>query len=418
MSIQLNLFWTSASQLEWYWAGEESSFSGSLEDLLNQKKQRNLDAVGCRLLLPDVWFSNLSISVPGKTKRLSGEALKFACEEYLAQDIEDVHLIMTEKPRDGAVQVLALNASHLRQAISTLETHAIDVYEAFSMQGMKSGSEQMADVELDIQSNTVTFSANGENFQIHTTGFSQWFSLWAEQSHLPEDATVFIRSDDADGPAKMLSSELQASGHNVQWQVEDKPALVDLFDQVRQLRSAPNLMQGEFSRRSSNSQVKNWLPLTVAAVFAVIIWAGSSLMSSYQTGTRVDQVWAASESVFLQVFGKDKRIQRPLMVREMRSVAMGQAQTTDSAAVSSLDILNDLVAAPEPIFMEDFRFNQSRREALFTLVISSSASGDAYSHFEKLNTDLKQKGYQVEYSANQDNDRFRARFKAVFQEAS
>jgi len=92
MSIQLSLFWDTADRLEWYWPGDPSVFEGSFEELLDQKQAHNLTVCSVRLFLPEYWFSTLELNLPAKTRRLSGQALKFAAEEFLAQDIDSVHL--------------------------------------------------------------------------------------------------------------------------------------------------------------------------------------------------------------------------------------------------------------------------------------------------------------------------------------
>jgi len=146
------------------------------------------------------------------------------------------------------------------------------------------------------------------------------------------------------------------------------------------------------------------------------LWILVSTINTAQVNKKVEQTWKASENVFLQVFGKNKRIQRPLMVREMRSLASDDGSSGDGANINALVVLNDLSIAATTLKLEDFRFNSDRNEAFFTLVQGISEEDDAFSLFESLKTKLGAKGYTVEYSANQDKDNFRAKFKSVYGE--
>ncbi|TCS42536.1 type II secretion system protein GspL [Reinekea marinisedimentorum] len=412
MSIQLILSWKSASELEWLWTSDSETGKGPLEQLISEQKRKNLSALTCRLLLPEVWFSHIDIDVPAKARRLTGETLKFACEDYLADDIDNVHLVLTGKPANGKASVLATNAEQLREILNTLKAQGIAVLQAYSRIPGEAGS-QITDVHLEVQQQTVTVKHGGKQLQVHVSGFSQWFDLWSEQQALPEDATVLITSDDSEGPAKMLANELQVTGYQVQWLVEDEKS--EALDADAFQHHPVNILQGAFSPTVRKTERKAWLPLAIAAAAATVVWLSYNVAVNMQLNSQIEQTWQANESVFLQVFGQNKRIQRPLMVREMRAAAAGNI-SADGAVLSSLQFLNDLTDAASEIEMEDFRFNLQRKEALFTLVISAQGSADAYSLFEQLNTRLKSKGYEVEYSANQDNDRFRARFKAVLEE--
>jgi hypothetical protein len=85
-----------------------------------------------------------------------------------------------------------------------------------------------------------------------------------------------------------------------------------------------------------------------------------------------------------------------------------------TAEVNALAVLNDLSIASPSFKLEDFRYNHDRKEAYFTLVQDISDAGDAFALFESLKAGLTDNGYTVEYSANQDKDVFRARFKSVY----
>jgi len=416
MSIQLSLFWESADQIEWYWPGDTNVYKGSLEELLDQKQEKNLAACVTRLFLPEYWFSSLELSLPEKTRRLSGQALKFAAEEYLAQDIDSVHLVLKNKPQDGSATVIVTELDRFRQVLNTLQARGLHIIEAFNAQWFEFPESQTNDIVLKVAQDSITLCSRDQVFKVHPKGFTQWFEMWATQNSIAEDAAILLVSHASDGIAKSLVTEFEASGLNVQWLVQDSKKLIDWHDQSEGSKQPGNLITSEFSQKSTSTQTKYWVPSLAAASSAFVLWILVSTINTAQVNKKVEQTWKASENVFLQVFGKNKRIQRPLMVREMRSLASDDGSSGDGANINALVVLNDLSIAATTLKLEDFRFNSDRNEAFFTLVQGISEEDDAFSLFESLKTKLGAKGYTVEYSANQDKDNFRAKFKSVYGE--
>ncbi|EAR09727.1 type II secretion system protein GspL [Reinekea blandensis] len=413
MSIQLSLYWRAVDQLEWYWAGDSDRYSGTLEDLSDQKQERNLDVCLTRLFLPPQWFSTVDVSLPAKSRRVSLTMLRFAAEEYLAQDIDTVHLVLKQKPVQGKATIEATDLNRLSLILGTLKSAQFQVIEAYNAQSFIVPDDQTDDLLLLVHNETVTVSARNTVFDVHAKGFAQWFELWAEQQQLPDDARIKLISESAEGSAKALATEFEATGYVVNWQVQPTRHLVDWHDQAEQRQPIGNLMTGPFSQNQGRPNYQQWLPALVASVAVIALWTTLTVFENQRTAEKIDQTWQASEDVFLQVFGQNKRIQRPLMVREMRTRVATAGSGASETDANALTILRDISNVPESFMLEDFRYNADRSEAFFTLAKPVGTDGDAYSQFEALKNTLAQQGYQVEYSANQESDRFRAQFKTV-----
>lgn len=414
MSIQLSLFWRAVDQLEWYWVGEADRYSGTLEDLTAQKQERNLGSCETRLFLPPQWFSTVEVSLPAKNRRVSLPILRFAAEEYLAQDIDTMHLVLKQKPLQGRAVIEATDLNRLTLLLNTLKSAQFIVNEAYNAQPFIVPNDQTDDLLLLVNKETVTVSAQNQVIDVHARGFAQWFELWAQEHALADDARIKLISDSADGAGKTLATELEATGYIVNWQVQTPRTLNDWHEQAEQRQPAGNLMTGPFSQNSGRPDYQRWLPAIAAGVAVLVIWTTMTMLENQRTTQKIEQTWQASEAVFLQVFGQNKRIQRPLMVREMRSRVTAAGSDSSGNDVNALSVLRDISQAPGSFILEDFRFNADRNEAFFTLVTSLDADGDAYSQFEDLKSQLGELGYDVEYSANQESDRFKAQYKAVF----
>lgn len=412
MSIQLSLFWQAADQIDWYWAADTDVYSGTLEELQEQKQQRNIESCATRLFLPASWFSTIELELPANTRRLNPTMVKFAAEEYLAQDIDTVHLVAHQNKATGVSSVEVTDLDRFRQIVQTLSSRDFLIFEAFNCQPFMLTGDQTEDVLLQINEDSVIVSANEQTFNVHGKGFSQWFEIWANQQELEDDVSIRVVSTQADGIAKTIVTELEASGAEVQWLVQEHKQLLDWHDQADSTKAKSNLMIGEFHQGSGETHLNLWLPGLIASVAALVVWSVLTVFQTNQVNDQVNQTWQASENVFKQVFGQSKRIQRPLMMREMRSL-VGDSQAADSANVNALSVLADISSADSNLILEDFRFNLERLESFFTIVKVQDGSGDAFNLFEALKADLISRGYAAEYSANQDNDAYRARFKAV-----
>lgn len=413
MSIQLSLYWHAPEHIEWVWSNDDTVHQGALDELLNEKQSRNLPSIPMRLFLPGTWFSSIDVRLPKFARSLSAQTLKFAAEEYIAQDIDSVHLSPMDKQLDGTTSVLVTEIDRFKQILNTLQMHDLTVVEAFSDQAFILPEDAEADVIIQLHQTSVTVWSGQRFFTVHQQGFAQWFALWSDQIQLKQDAKLHLYSDSSEGFAKTIAAEFESSGYAVTWKVQQPANLIDWHHKASKKIFPGNLIHGEFLQKSSTGFSWMATPALVAIFITCTLWVIVSVIQNQQIGQQIEQTWNASENVFLQVFGQNKRIQRPLMVREMRSAAeLGQSDSSEQT--NALRLLNDLTAAPDRLFLEEFRYNDLRKEAYVTLIQSISESDDAFSNFEALKSSLSAQGYAVEYSANQDSDHYRAQFKVVY----
>jgi type II secretory pathway component PulL len=346
-------------------------------------------------------------------RRVNASILKFAAEEFLAQDIDTVHLVPKQQNSNGSTTVQVTDLDRFSQILKTLSARDFVITDAFNAQLFSISDSHTEDVLLQITNETVSVCAKDQVFNVHPKGFSQWFELWLTQQEIEGEPSLKIISETADGVAKSIVTELEASGANAQWIVQSSNKLIDWHEKAENNKILGNLITGEFSPGSGDKHLNLWLPACIAAFCGLVIWGTLSFLEIRNLNSQTAETWAASENVFKQVFGQSKRIQRPWMVRELRTL-ISQNQGSAEVEVNALMVLADISNAAPTLILEDFRYNQDRVESYFTLVQLETGSGDAYSLFETLKTQLIEKGYQSEYSANQDNDAFRARFKVVY----
>lgn len=419
MSPQLSIYWQGPEHLSWLWHGDDQQYDGRWDELVDQKQARNLDQVSVRVYLPHDWFTSLTVKVPGGARRVPEQVLRFAAEEQLAQDIDTLHIVPLAKAEKGELPVLVIERERLSQVKSTLAEAGMQIDQAFDAGWFLLDKPVTSDVNMDVDAERILVRFGWTLHQVHPNGFSQWFELWKSTEGLDETpVSIRMTSRDSTDQGRQLRTELEAAGDTLDWVVTPATGLADWDEQCRENRAAGNLMVGAFTQRKSSGNTGLWVPITTAAVFALAIWSGLTATEAMRDEQRASDTWAASEDVFRQVFGPNKRIQRPLMVREIDNRIVSMSSDESSGGHTVLQSLEALTRIDETLLVEDFRYQQNRGQMLFTLKQPEGADGDAFARFERVKSQLESSGYQVEYSASQDRDAVRGKYQATAEGAS
>ncbi|WP_028669923.1 type II secretion system protein GspL [Saccharospirillum impatiens] len=414
MNVQISIFWQDPTHLRWRWSDSDEVREGRWDDVQLERQNQNLETVTTRLFLPHQGFTALQVSVPGGARRIPEAVLRFAAEEQLAQDIDSLHIVPLARPHQGSLPVVVIETQRLRDLQETLADGGFMLLQAFDAGYCQVSKPETQDVSIDVTPERVLCRAGWELHQIHPNGFSQWFDLWKRSQNLDEEAVhINLTSRSADDQGRTLKTELEAAGDNVNWQVQTETDLPGWDETVTETRYQGNLMTGPFALRKSSGHSTYWVPTALAAGFALAIWTGLTISQGWQDRAEAASTWEASETVFKQVFGQNKRIQQPLMVRELDNRIQALQQPDDAEGGSVLAAIDALGTLDAGLSLEDFRYQASRREMLFTVTRSGDTESDAFGVFEQLKRRLEQAGYTVEYSASQDRDAVRGRYRAT-----
>lgn len=418
MTPQLSIYWQGLDRLTWRWQSETTEYRGRWDELVDQRRERNHDQVATRLYLPHDLFTSLTVRIPAGQRRVSHSVLRFAAEEQLAQDIDGLHVVALDRPANGLLPVLVIERERLQQLRGTLAESGFELIQALDAGWFQLPNLVDGDIQLDVEPGRVLCRCGWLLHQIHPRGFAQWFEAFKEEQGLGDAIRVTLTSRSSDDLARQLYTELEAAGERLDWLVTEPDDLADWDERCRERGALGNLMVGEFAPRRSTGHRPYWQSTAVAAGLALVIWLGASGLQAWRDHQAAEATWAASEAVFRQVFGDDKRIQRPLMERELDNrILENSSDGGDSGSV--LEALRALSSIDSTLSVEDLRYQRGSGEMLFTLrPDTEAAGGDAFARFEAAKTTLEGAGYQVEYSASQENERVRGRFQAIPEAAS
>ncbi|MFP6800251.1 MAG: type II secretion system protein GspL, partial [Pseudomonas sp.] len=221
------------------------------------------------LVLPVEAVTSCAVNLPTRKARWLRQALPFAVEELLAEEVELMHLALGEQLADGRHRVFAVRRSWLAGWLALCPTAPQAI---------------VVDADLLPGSGTALFSLHGrwllggEN----VTRMALQALDWPQLS--PLCAQPQVAWCDPQHPAPQL--------------VDESMDVADPFVWLAQQPLRNNLAQGEFAVQSSSGQWQRWRPLLgLVGMWLVLQW-GFNLAQGWHLQRQADEYAAASAALY------------------------------------------------------------------------------------------------------------------------
>lgn len=321
---------------DWSWAVWNSAaheFDFATGAPANMAAAGLADHEDCWLILPGQEVLRTAIVVPARNRRQAEQAAPFVLEEYLAEDIESLHLAFGIRERSGELQVAAVDPAILEAWLATLSEQGIRPARAYSA------------VDL-------LRSANKDDIPVLVDQGRFWLraphglAMCAERALL-EPVLSQIVSDSA--PTRITIQHPESDPSLDLAQLE--PALQDVNgqgpaislqpndlvpEQVLARNCAPsaphpdpasiNLLQGRFQRTSTHQgQRIPWRWAASLAVLLVSAQLASDLVRASWLEQRTAELQSESVALFRAHFPDRQRIPNPR--REVEAMLGGSGAT-------------------------------------------------------------------------------------------
>lgn len=362
-------------QVQWLTAGEAPvSGAGTLADAAAR-----LGAARLSVVLPGAWVTTQQVQIPVRQGRRLRQAVPYALEDRLAEDVEELHFALGSGEADGTIPVAivsrarmlqwlgALEAVGLRAALMVPETLAVPLHEG-----------EWSLLLNDNGANLRMGSCHGWAFPVPSMADCLPLAFAGGSIPLPERLRMFdCRSDrEADLPLGQLPVEV----------VAEKPAsLMAVISEG--IATAPiNLLQGDFSRREQLGKL--WRPwrLTAALLFAVLVLQGSlSLTTYYRLKGEDETLYRQIEQVYRDTFPEARNVSNPRVQMERALAAMGSGQ--GSGFLLMLSTAAPVLMAEKGVELRSLRYQQGAMD--FDLTLGDLAILD------RLKQSLADKGLEV-----------------------
>jgi general secretion pathway protein L len=300
------------------------------------------------LVLPMAQVSACAVKLPTVKARWLRQALPYAVEESLADDVEQLHLSLGECLDDGRHLLLALRRSLLQGWLGQLAAQGLQVAAIY--------------VDADLLPRTATqVLLYGEHGLLGGAG---------------ELRMAFKRADwpalegAIDGPLSLL----------------DEPCPWPLLAAGQ--AEAINLAQGEFSVQQGAGKWSLWRNVAALAGLWLVLQLGFDLSQSWYLQRQGDHYAAASQAMYQQLFPADTRI-----VNLKAQFAEHLAAAAVSGQGAFFALLNHAVSALAEVpqlTVQAVDFSQERGDLAMQL------HADDFASLEHLRQRLQQAGLQVQ----------------------
>lgn len=232
------------------------------------------------LVLPVEAVTACAVQLPTRKARWLRQALPFAVEELLADDVELMHLALGEQMADGRHRVYALRSAWLRECLALFAGHAPQAIRVDADLLPAQGSQLLW---LDSR-----WLLGGEPVARLALQAEEWPAL---ASHCPSPRVASLPQGQ---PAPEPVDEVQRLAQPYCWL-------------LRQGGGA-DLAQGEFALRESSGNWRRWQSLAGVVVLCLLLQLGFNIGQGWYLQREADAYAQSSEALYRQLFPQDSKL--------------------------------------------------------------------------------------------------------------
>lgn len=322
-----------------------------------------------------------SITIPSTNNKQRLQAVPYALEERLAEDIESLHFaIHTDK--DNLTHVAVINHQKMEVWLDTLREHAIHPH--FILPSLYAVSIQPDSWTLIHQENKSILR------QDKWSGFScdnSLLPLFLSEALKDEDNapdSIYYFGEEDQYPAELKDIEKHQLEH------ENKAHHDDIVDVL-----SLNLLNG-FSRGDSalfNVNWKPWLPVATLAGLLGIVWLGMLSWKNHLLDTKLNTLETEITSVYKSTFPKS-RIQNATVQMSQKLKALQKNNgSTGGSSLQAIAIISPFFKKFSNIALKEIRYQND--ELLFVISAPNITRLEAFK-----NTLIKEGGLKVDIKSS------------------
>ena len=357
------------------------------------------------VLVPTELCLSLQCMVPGRTTGQMRRALPFVVEEFLASDVENLHLAHGPLRRGQAAACLALDRRHIEGWLAAL-----------GRIGVVPGHLVPAGMLLPSAPDRVALLFDGEAVLARTPG--QALATDAEQLvFVLSTAVSEMGTGDEDGEIEVLAINGQLAPidraqveqnatKRIRWTSEetDETTLAYL---AKMWRSAPpnvDLLQGEFApprRRSAAWQ--RWRAVAALAGLWVLVGLAADVTKGAWASHRAGQLGEEATALYREYFPGDRRVQN---IKRQMAQHLGDVGASGPGFIPLVGFLGKALEKSADAELLSLGFTDARSELAVDLTLPG------YEALETLKNELSSSSLETDISsAEQQEKRVRARLK-------
>lgn len=306
---------------------------GSLEELKTIARGKKVS------VLIDAHYTTLeSVKIPSKNRNKQLQAIPFAMEDHLAEDIEDTHFALG-KADDNSVPVIAIKRDLLKETIDLFKQQNIHIEvltaDSVALPGNKSQwcillDEDSALIKTDVSQ---AYCCDRDNFAVILQALLSQIDESDDKTLRPDSITYYFKESDTE--AESLLPEIEV---DVKIQTYKNHAL-EIFVQHLKAVQAFNLLQGEFTaKRESVTWTKPWKPVAIAASIWIVLYLGYNAILGSQLEDKNTVLTKQIETEFKRVIPDARKMtnMQKRVERRLNDLKSGGAGSNESGFLQIL----------------------------------------------------------------------------------
>lgn len=313
------------------------------------------------LVLPVEVVTACAVQLPTQKARWMRQALPFAVEELLAEDVELMHLALGEQLADGRHRVYALRANWLRECLA--------LFAAQPPQAIR--------VDADLLPRQ-----GSQLLWLH--------SRWLLGGEAPW--RLALQAEDWPALAGRCPSPCIVSapaGQALPEQVDEAHLLEDAHQWLVRQGGGADLAQGEFALRQSGDGWRRWSPLAGVLALCLFLQWGFNLVQGWYLQREADAYAASSEALYRELFPQDNKL---INLRAQFDQHLAQSAGRDSPV---LGLLAEVAAALHAEGAPQVQVNQLDYSAT-RADMSLQLQAPGFAELERLRERLEASGLSVQ----------------------
>ncbi len=362
-----------------------------LDELLDLKTTQ--DPADTVLLVPSEYCLSLRCTVPGRTLGQMRRALPYVVEEFIAGDIDAMHVAAGPLRRGAPVDVVLIERAVLQGWIEALAAHGVVPAFAAPDAAMLTGA-----------ANEVTLLFDGARVLVRS--IDQVAAIEAGALKLVLESVA--AKAQADGlrivavngrvPEVMRAEVAQATAHRIEWidTESDVTALAHLAAAYPGTPPAINLLQGTLAPPTHGANgLMRWRAVAALLGVWLIVLLASETVRGIWAAHRARALTSDVEALYRSYFPQDQRVQDPY--KQMR-VHLGGSGDADSTFLALLGHLASGLAANPAAQLRSITFSDGRAE------LGAEVAVGGFDALESLKAAWAKDGVAVDISSAEQQD--------------
>ncbi|UCZ56753.1 type II secretion system protein GspL [Desulfurispirillum indicum] len=387
--------------------GPDQVYTGRLEDVLSSLPAEKTPRRTV-VMVPGEQVLLTSASIPSRNSRYVRQALPYAIEEQLAQDLDEVHIAIGPRRSDGAIATMVVDRERMVSWMERLSACAIapDVLVPDTLcvppspQGKNALWQAWFDFTPDrqrclLQTDPLDATA------VHPSSLGLLLEGYLQSRESQEALPLHVWLPDENVPLEYaaLETELRSeSRFEVHWNhYHGDPFALQCQYYLERFGSGAcpmNLLQGDF--RVTRRTAANRLPWALAAG-AFLVWFVVEVASGFVQAAHVSRQTQALEDqarqLYRQLFPQEQRIVNIRAQMQSHINRAGQSASTDETFLGLLEGLGNPLQpllAGGNVTMRHISYSQQRGDLMLEVHFAS------FEHLEQYRADLESSGFEAE----------------------